>query len=71
MSRNIRGTRSWSLPEADRHRPRKKVGFPPELWEEVGEEAERRGMAIARLLEEAARAHLPVSRALPEKSTEP
>lgn len=70
MSRNLPGTPSYALPDAQRRRPRGAVCLPPDLWDELDAEAARRHISRSALMEEAAREYLPRSRGLPEKSTD-
>ncbi len=69
MSGNLPGTRSYAIPDAERLSPRKSVAAPAAFWLELDAEALRRGFSRSELLREAARAYLPTSREMPEKST--
>ena len=58
MSRNLKGTPSYSMRDADRGRPRGGVTLSREAWAALRAEAERRGVALGRVVEEALEAHL-------------
>lgn len=68
-TRNLPGTPSYSMPNADRPSPAGKVTMPRELWARSRAEAKRRGLTHSELVREALLEYLPRSVALPKKSS--